>query len=109
MRASADRLSRHWHDLHLLNESEIGKSALGDTDLLKDVIKHKKCFFRSGFANYDACLEKRFKLVPEKTILEELEKDYRNMRDMVYGDAPTFKDIIDSLRSLETEINALTI
>lgn len=109
IRASTDRLSRHWHDLHLLYKSRIGQSALKDTQLLHDVVKHKKCFFRSGFANYDACLAKNFKLIPDQLVLEQLEKDYRNMRDMIYGDAPAFSDIVDSLRSLETEINALSI
>jgi hypothetical protein len=107
-KANAERLSRHWYDLYLLNQTVIGQSALADIDLLKDVIKYKKCFFRSGYANYDACLTKNFKLIPNKTVLDELEKDYRNMRDMIYGDAADFSTIMKSLTELETAINTLT-
>ncbi|ARN76274.1 hypothetical protein BST96_02675 [Oceanicoccus sagamiensis] len=108
LKANAERLSRHWYDLYLLNQTTIGESALADIDLLKDVIKYKKCFFRSGFANYDACLTNTFKLVPSKAVLDELEKDYRSMRDMIYGDAPDFSTIITSLTELEKTINELT-
>ena len=107
MRASANRLSRHWHDLYLLNESAIGASALKDIELLNDVIKYKKCFFRSGFANYDACLQNNFKLIPSSDVLKELEKDYRNMRDMLYGNSAEFSAIVDSLTALEITINEL--
>jgi len=105
MKANPERLSRHWHDLYLLFQSEIGQSALDNLDLLNDVIKYKKCFFRSSFANYDACLTNNFKLIPETSALTELEKDYRNMRDMIYGEAPSFETIIGSLTNLEKTLN----
>ncbi|MEE8058490.1 MAG: nucleotidyl transferase AbiEii/AbiGii toxin family protein [Pseudomonadales bacterium] len=107
LKANADRLSRHWLDLHLLNKTRIGLSALKDIDLLKDVVKYKKCFYRSGFANYDACLTKNFKLIPEQSMLDELEKDYRGMQTMIDGDVPIFNAIIQSLSELETTINQL--
>ncbi|NHO87817.1 nucleotidyl transferase AbiEii/AbiGii toxin family protein [Pseudoteredinibacter isoporae] len=106
MKANVGRLSRHWYDLHLLNESEVGKLAINNTNLLNDVINYKKCFYRSGFANYDACANKGFKLIPKDTVLAELEKDYRNMQDMIYGEAPTFDAIISSLSQLEITLNS---
>ena len=105
LKPNADRLSRHWLDLHLLNQSDIGNSALNDLDLLKDVIKYKKCFFRSGFSNYDACLTKHFKLIPNQAVLDQLKKDYQGMKSMIYGDVPEFSTIIDTLTVLEKDIN----
>lgn len=102
MKASAHRLSRHWYDLYQLNDLDIDPSAIEDKELLKDVVKHKKCFYRAGYSNYDACLEKSFKLIPNKTVIAELEKDYRNM---IYDDAPTFDDIITWLSELESTFN----
>lgn len=46
-----------------------------------------------------------FKLIPEETMLNELEKDYRNMRDMIYGEVPSFIGIVESLTNLEEKLN----
>lgn len=39
-----NRLSRHWYDLAMLMNSPIGKQALDNTDLLREVVKHKQVF-----------------------------------------------------------------
>ena len=74
-------------------------------DRLKDVIKYKKCFFRNGFSNYEACLTKHFKLIPNQAVLDQLKKDYQGMESMIYGDVPEFSMIIDTLTVLEKDIN----
>ena len=43
-RPNANRLSRHWYDLSMLADMDIGQAALGKRDLLVDVVKHKKVF-----------------------------------------------------------------
>ena len=52
----ADRQSRHWHDLAILADHEIGKGSIADRHLFEDVVKHKNIFFRTSYANYEACL-----------------------------------------------------
>jgi hypothetical protein len=52
----ADRQSRHWHDLGVLADHNIGKIAIPDLRLLQDVVKHKNVFFRAAYTNYEACL-----------------------------------------------------
>ena len=44
----ADRQSRHWHDLAVLADHNIGKIAIPDRQLLQDVVKHKNVFFRAS-------------------------------------------------------------
>lgn len=44
--------SRHYHDLAMLLDSDEGKAAVADLELLTAVEKHKATFFRSGWANY---------------------------------------------------------
>jgi hypothetical protein len=102
-----DHWSRHWYDLDQLSRSDIGKSALTDKDLLADVIKVKKIFFDSATANYDDCNTGGLKLIPDQNNSVTLEKDYKNMlkAGMLYGDIPTFSEIISRLRLLEIEIN----
>ena len=50
-----ERLSRHWFDLTRLAAHDIGRAALANRELLEDVVRHKKVFFHSGYANYDQC------------------------------------------------------
>ncbi len=105
IKANAERLSRHWYDLYRLTRSKIGPAAMGDRDLLKDVVKHKKCFYRSAFANYDACLTHDFKLIPDEAVINHLKNDYMNMRGMIYGEVPAFEEIIQTLTVLEKTLN----
>ena len=70
-------------------------------------MKHKKVFFNSATANYDACLEGNLRLVPNTEILLELEHDYKSMiaNGMFFAPPPAFSDIIKELHELETLIN----
>lgn len=108
LKASAERQSRHWCDLALLADHDIGRVALADRALLADVVKHKKVFFSVGHANYDACLDGRLRLVPNDALLGAVAADLRAMSEggMFYGDHPSFEIIIERLRALEQEINA---
>lgn len=107
LRANVERLSRHWYDLAMLAKHDIGKQALADRALLADVVKHKKVFFDSAYANYDACLSGGLRLVPDESVLVELRTDFERMRGagMFYGESPSFDHITDRLRELETTIN----
>lgn len=102
-----DRLSRHWYDLYLLANHDIGRSAMQRRDLLEDVVKIKTVFFNSGFAKYDDCLTGNFKLIPKIGALEGLRKDYTKMisSGMFYEDPPEFDEIIKRLRDIEAHVN----
>ena len=64
--ARPDRLSRHWFDLAFLGRHEVGRAALSDRALLKDVVRHKTVFFDASYANYEQCLDGRLRLVPDR-------------------------------------------
>ena len=107
-KADSDRMSRHLHYLAILADHDICRRALTDRALLVDVVKHKKVFFSSSYANYDACLSGGLRLVPDAAMLEKLRSDFEQMRaaGMFYGEPPlSFDRIIESLQSLETRIN----
>jgi hypothetical protein len=107
LRASAARLSRHWYDLAMLADLAIGQAAVADRDLLADVVKHKKVFYHTGYANYDACLNGQLRLIPEASGLSALEEDFRQMIEagMFIGPPPAFEVVIARLRTLEATIN----
>lgn len=106
-RASAQRMSRHWYDLAMLAECEIGHAALNNRELLADVVRHKKVFFNASYANYDACLEGSLQLVPAEKALLALQGDYQRMVEsgMFIGEPENFASLLDILRRLEVTIN----
>jgi len=110
-RPNADRLSRHWYDLSMLAGMNIGKAALENRDMLVDVVKHKKVFYHTSYANYDACLVGQLRLLPDEVVLVSLAQDFQRMIDagMFIGAPPVFDQIIGRLRLLEAEINKSTV
>jgi hypothetical protein len=106
-RMDANRLSRHWSDLAVLADHEIGKRSVSDRAMLTDVVKHKKVFFYSAHANYDACLSDELRLVPDGALLDVLNTDFgRMIDDKMFDVAPPGSDtIVSRLKALEREIN----
>lgn len=104
---SPERLSRHWYDLFMLNNSWVGEKALSNKDILQNVVMHKKAFFNAAYANYDDCLTGKFRLIPKDKYLKDLEKDFKKMveAEMFYEEPPTFKNIAEGLKHLEITIN----
>ncbi|MCY3674297.1 MAG: nucleotidyl transferase AbiEii/AbiGii toxin family protein [Rhodobacteraceae bacterium] len=106
-KSDANRLSRHWYDLWMLAKHDVGKAAIKNYNLLEDVVRHKRIFYHYGFVDYNDCLDNRLCLVPEETATILLQEDYQKMLDngMIYGDPPSFGDIIEGIRDIEREAN----
>lgn len=109
LRPSAERLSRHWYDLARLADHEVGQQALVDTELLRDVLRIKETFYRSGFSHYDQCIAGGLRLIPDESLLVALRQDYQAMlaAQMFYGDTLAFEVVVDRLQSLEAVINSI--
>jgi hypothetical protein len=107
VRDSADRLSRHWYDLAKLADLKHGQAAVANRALLADVVKHKKVFYNTRYANYDACLAGRLRLIPAAAALAALRDDFQRMIDagMFIGAPPVFDAVVDRLLALEKTIN----
>lgn len=105
----ADRLSRHWYDLAMLADHEIGKQSVADRELFADVVRHKKFFYYSAYAHYDACLSGGLRLVAERPLLDALEIDFKRMIEggMFDTPPPKFEEIGKRLEALQKEINEL--
>jgi len=107
LKEDADRISRHWYDISMLSNHQIGKNAANNRELLNEVIKVKKTFYDSGFAKYDDCLNGNFRLIPNEDYLKLLEIDFIKMlsNKMFYGEQPNFTRIISEIKELENSIN----
>lgn len=107
LKESPNRLFRHWYDLAMLIEAGIGKEALMDNKLFKEVIRHKKAFYNATYAHYDYCLAGKFLLTPNQDELKELKKDFIKMKDAgMFSEEPMpFQNIIDMLEEFEDQVN----
>ena len=103
------RFARHYYDTYRLAGSPVKDTALSDLDLLADVVAFKSRFYRSTWARYEDAKPGTFRLIPDAARLAELVRDYRQMELMIFGDRPTFDEIITRLRGLEDEINSIRI
>jgi hypothetical protein len=92
LRASAERFSRHWYDLVMLAKHPAGQSAIENRELFEEVVRHKKVFFYTSYADYDTYLSGRLKLLPETDTLKGLRGDYEKMvgAGMIYSTPPSF-------------------
>lgn len=90
----------------MLLDSEEGRAAVADLDLLATVAKHKATFFRSGWANYDTAHPGSLRLMPTEARIKALRADYRAMAPMMFDDTPpTFDDILSSIQRFQDAIN----
>lgn len=101
------RYSRHYYDMAMMANSPVKEAALADLALLEDVVAFKQRFYPRGWAQYDLARPGTFKLVPSGKVLASVEKDYAQMRNMIFGRYPGFDEIMETLRTLERVINAL--
>ena len=101
------RYSRHYYDLYRMAESQVKEAAFSHTDLLRKVVEFKMKFYPRKWANYPEALSGSLKLVPPEFRLKSLQADYKAMRNMIYGDVPSFEQILSGLKDMESEINAL--
>jgi hypothetical protein len=102
---AADRLSRHYYDVYQLSRHKIGRQALERVTLLDRVVAHKRLFFASAWAHYETAARGSFRLVPPAQRTAALRADYGHMREMIFGDAPAWEEIMRGLGQLEDRIN----
>jgi hypothetical protein len=108
-KALPDRYSRHYYDVAMMAQGATRADALGDMTLLAQVVKHKETFYPSAWAHYDLARPGSLRLIPTEDRMAALERDYRNMGVMIFGEPPKFAKIMETLGTLEQEINGQSV
>lgn len=103
----SSRYSRHYYDIFKMGHTYVKDKAFADLDLLKEVVDFKKRFYPRGWAKYDEAFPGTMCLIPAKHSQEVLAADYIKMKTMIYGETPTWEEIMDYITELEKEINNL--
>lgn len=101
------RMSRHYYDVHRLMQTDIGKRACVDDDLIEDCLRHACMFFYRGNTGLDAAKRGAFRLRPTLPMLDSLRRDYEAMAGMIFGDVPSFEAVLESVATAEERLNAI--
>ena len=99
------RYSRHYYDIYCMCKNGIKEDALNNPKLLDDVAFFKMKFYPRGWARYDLAKFGTLKLLPALHSVERLRKDYSHMKSMIYGEYPSFDEILKEIEQLEKDIN----
>jgi len=101
------RYSRHYYDVAMMAAHPVKDEACRDLGLLAAVVKHKRTFYPSAWAQYPLAIAGTLRLAPAAGRLPELRQDYQAMAVMIFGEPPSFDRLVETLVALENEINRM--
>lgn len=102
------RYARHYYDLYQMSLSDVKDRAFSRKELLDQDVKFKLKFYYAKNASYETAHFGTVRLVPSADAIKDLSVDYDHMKDMIYGEKPSFDEIMGSIAKLEEEINGLS-
>jgi hypothetical protein len=105
LRGGGHRISRHYYDVHELMSADLGKTAVADLALGADCVAHARMFFNRPDNDLATARPPTFVLTPEGDMYDELRRDYAAMSGMIFGEAPRFEDIVQTVAAVEQRIN----
>ena len=59
-----------------------------------------------SWAHFELCKPGTMLLMPSEHVMPVMKADYAAMRNMIYGDYPSFDEILRIIKQLESEINS---
>lgn len=101
-----DRFSRHYYDCAMILQTEAGRSALSDFELLTAVREHNLIAFRQAWRRFEEAMPGTLRLVPQLDLLNVIKRDYAAMEGMILGDVPAFDWIVEKLVQAEDLVNS---
>ena len=104
-KATPDRFSRHYADVAALARHPATQSAIADLETFERVVRWKRVFFGSAWANYDTARPGSFRLLPSDERLPALRRDFAAMRDMYLAEPLPFDVVLTTLADLEHRLN----
>jgi hypothetical protein len=98
----AERKSRHLYDLHRMMDKGFALTAVKDDALWEAIRHHRDIYTSVNGMDYTPDIRKRIVLVPRIDIIDAWRRDYEVMREaMIYGEKPTFDELIGRMQELE--------
>jgi hypothetical protein len=88
-------------------ETDTGRSAANDLDLVADCVRHVWMFFNSPDLNLATVARGSLTLSPNRELAADLARDYTAMAGMIFGEAPPFGEILERVAYFEADANAM--
>ncbi len=104
-----ERMSRHYYDLFHLGRQDFSSDTMNNESFINEVIEHRKFYSRLKRFDYTTLNPGSISIVPDNEILQALKNDYEVMSsEMIYGNPPTFEEIIHGMKNLELQFNRMS-
>ena len=102
-----ERMSRHMYDIVMMMRRDVASNAVKDKALYHRIIDHRKRFIGLKGFDYSQLEPSNINIIPPDEVVELWRKDYEAMcQNMIYGNAPSFDQILQSMKSLIESIKA---
>ena len=101
------RYARHLYDVYCMANSHVKETAFARKELLEKDVVFKQKFYYAKSAHYESATLSEISLIPAEHIMSALKSDYAAMKNMIYGEYPSFEEILDCLKALEKEVHIL--
>lgn len=99
------RYSRHYYDVLMMYQSPYFPEIIKDKKLFDDVKIFKSKYYRLSWSKIDQCTLKNIHLIPSENRLREIKLDYGHMQEMLFGNQPSFDELIHGLGELEKTLH----
>ncbi len=101
-----NRLSRHLYDIYQLGKTEFLGKAINDKVLYETIVKHRITFTKVSGVNYRLHQPQTLNPIPPDDLILEWKADYKIMQEqMIYGDSPSFDDLIIAIKEIKMILN----
>lgn len=101
------RHSRHFYDVYMLANSQYKQAVFAGKRLLDTIVSFDSKFYPKRGVDYEVMNLKTLCLTPQSSRIKDLQNDYAMMQEMIYGPAPSWKELLDFIACLEEEIRAI--
>jgi hypothetical protein len=78
---------------------------LNEMNVFEDSRLFTMKYYYRKWSHFEEAIPGTIKLIPNNNNLNELRKDYEMMKVMIYGEKPSFDDIIKTIKIMEGKLN----
>ena len=102
------RYARHLYDVYKMANSWVKEASFSRKELLEKDVAFKEKFYYAKTAHYETATLASIELIPANHIIEAVKTDYAAMKNMIYGEYPSFETILECLENLQEEVHQLS-
>jgi len=91
----------------MLANSEYQEQIYATAPLLDEIIAFDRKFYPKPGVVYDEMNLRTLRLSPPQSRIADLEQDYLQMLEMIFGEKPTWDELLTSLATIQNQLHTL--